>query len=79
MKLRNKIRKRLLPIKSDKELKTDGEILFNGKKVGKIIIEKPYAFALVKLFDPEFKEFSDKKLLSEKFEIKLLKPLYLKI
>ena len=30
--------------------------------IGKILIAKPYPFALIKLFDPEFSVFKDKTL-----------------
>ena len=33
---------------------------FGEIKIGKILINKPYPFALVKLFDPDFSEFNDK-------------------
>jgi hypothetical protein len=74
MKLRDKVRRRLLSISTSKELFIDSEILFNKKKVGKVLISKPYPFALIKLFDPDFVEFSNEDLLSNNSKIKLLKP-----
>ena len=79
MKLRNKVRKRLLPIKTSEKLAADSEILFNDHKIGKVIIDEPFPFALVKLFDPEFKEFSNQDLFNNSIKIKLLKPPFLKI
>ena len=57
MKLKNKIRKKLMPIKSEIEIKIGDEIKFNNSVIGKILIDKPYPFALIKLFDPEFSVF----------------------
>ena len=38
--------------------------MFNNLKIGKVLIDKPYPFALIKLFDPEFSEFKDKEIKS---------------
>ena len=62
MKLKNKIRRQLVSIKSEKNLKIGDEIKYNDKIVGRILIDKPYPFALIKLFDPEFSVFKNKKL-----------------
>ena len=62
MKLKNKIRKQLMPIKTDIEIKIGDEIKYNNVVIGKILIDKPYPFALIKLFDPEFSVFKDQKL-----------------
>ena len=62
MKLKNKLRRRLLPIKVEGEINIGSEIMFNNNKIGKVLINGPYPFALIKLYDPEFSEFKDKKL-----------------
>ncbi len=62
MKLKNKIRRQLMSIKSEKNLKIGDEIKFNDSVVGRILIDKPYPFALIKLFDPEFSVFKDRNL-----------------
>ena len=62
MKLKNKIRKQLMPIKTEIDIKIGDEIKFNNSVIGKILIGKPYPFALIKLFDPEFSVFKDQKL-----------------
>ena len=62
MKLKNKIRKRLMSIKTEKSVKIGDEIKYNDNVIGKILIDKPYPFALIKLFDPEFSVFKDKTL-----------------
>jgi folate-binding protein YgfZ len=62
MKLKNKLRKRLLPIKSSFKLNFEDELAFNDIKIGKILICDPYPFALIKLSDPDFNTFKNKKI-----------------
>ena len=62
MKLKNKIRRQLMSIKTDKNVKIGDEIKYNDSVIGRILIDKPYPFALIKLFDPDFSVFKDKKL-----------------
>ena len=62
MKLKNKLRRRLMPIKIDQDLNIGDEIKFNDIVIGKILINKPLPFALIKLFDPNFSDFKDKNL-----------------
>ena len=73
MRLKNKIRRRLLPIKSEEKIKIGNEIIFNGKNIGKILINEPYSFALIKLFDPDLSEFIDKEMISENKKIQIIK------
>jgi len=63
MKLKNKLRRRLLAIKTDESIKVGNELLFNNIQIGKVLIGYPYPFALIKLFNPEFYEFKDKEIL----------------
>ena len=51
-----------MSIKTEKDIKIGDEIKFNDSVIGKVLIDKPYPFALIKLFDPEFSLFKDKKL-----------------
>ena len=37
------------------------------------MIDKPYAFALIKMFDPNFKEFQNKELMIDNKKCKILK------
>ena len=60
MKLKNKLRRRLLPIKFDQELSIGDELKYNNITIGKVLINKPMPFVLVRLFDPDFSEFNDK-------------------
>jgi folate-binding protein YgfZ len=62
MKLKNKLRRRLLPIKTQDNVKTGDELKFNNTTIGKVLIGGPTPFALVKLFDPDFTEFNNKEI-----------------
>jgi len=62
MKLKNKIRRRLLAVKTNEEIKIGEDLNFGKIKIGKILINSPHPFALIKLFDPDFSEFKDKEL-----------------
>jgi len=79
MKLKNKLRKRLLPIISNNSIKVSDEIKFNDQIVGKVLIGDRYPFALIKLFDPEFKIFSTQKLKIKEFNIQILNPSYFQV
>ena len=72
MKLKNKLRRRLLPISSIERLNIGDEITFNNIKVGKILIDQPYAFGLIKVIEPNLEDFIDKKLLANNKECKIL-------
>ena len=62
MKLKNKLRRKLMPIITDQQLKLEDEIFFKNLKIGKVLINKPYPFALIKMYDPDFQEFKDQDL-----------------
>ena len=72
MKLKNKLRRRLLPIKFDQELSIGDELKYNNITIGKVLINKPMPFALVKLFDPDFSEFNDKEISINENKAKLI-------
>ena len=72
MKLKNKLRKRLLPISSIERLNIGDEITFNNIKIGKILIDQPYPFGLIKVLEPNLEDFIDKKLLANNKECKIL-------
>ncbi len=72
MKLKNKLRRRLFPISSTEKLNIGDEITFNNIIIGKILIDQPYAFGLIKVFEPNLKDFIDKKLLANNKECKIL-------
>ena len=62
MKLKNKIRRQLMSIKTEKNVKIGDEIKYNDSVIGRVLIDKPYPFALIKLIDPDFSVFKNKKL-----------------
>jgi folate-binding protein YgfZ len=72
MKLKNKLRRRLLAIKTDGSIKVGSELIFNNNKIGKVLIGGSHPFALIKLFDPEFSEFKDKEILADSKKIKII-------
>ena len=75
IKLRNKLRRRILPVKKiSGELIENDIIKYNNKEIGKIIIDKPYSFALIKVVDPDLKEFVDQELDCAKSKVKIFKP-----
>lgn len=79
MKLKDKLRRRLLPIVSKMPVNISDEIKFNDQLVGRVLIGDQYPFALIKLYDPEFKIFSKQKLKIKDLEIQILIPNHLKI
>ena len=71
MKLKNKIRKRLFAIKSNIDLKIGNSVKFENIEVGKVLIDKPFPFALINLYNIKIEDFLKKGLLinNEKIEI----------
>ena len=75
IKLRNKLRRRILPIqKIIGEISENDIIKYKDSEVGKILIDKPYVFALVKIVEPNLKEFTNTELMCGKSKVKILKP-----
>jgi len=75
IKLRNKLRRRILPIeKVSGQISANDIIKYKDSEVGKIMIDKPYSFALVKVVDPDLKEFTNTELMCGKSKVKILKP-----
>ena len=72
MKLKNKLRRKLLPISSNEKLKIGDEVIYNDIKIGKILIDQPFPFGLIKVVDPDLEEFKNKKLLVNNKECKIL-------
>ena len=75
IKLRNKLRRRILPIKKiSGELIENDIIKYKDSEIGKILIDKPYPFGLIKIVEPDLKEFNGIELTSGKSKIKIIKP-----
>ncbi len=63
MKLKNKLRKKLVPIKVSSKIEIGNDVIFNKVKIGKILIDEPYPFALIKIYDPNFSDFKEHEIL----------------
>jgi len=75
IKLRNKLRRRILPVQEISGVLSENDIIkFKDKEIGKIMIDKPYAFALVKVVEPDLKEFANIELICGKSKVKIIKP-----
>jgi len=75
IKLRNKLRRRILPIeKISGQISANDIIKYKDIEVGKIMIDKPYSFALIKVVDPDLKEFTNIELMCGNSKVKILKP-----
>ena len=74
MKLKNKVRRRLVPIITKDTLKIFDEIKFKEQAVGKVLIVGAYPFALIKLFDPVFSEFYKEDLKINETDVRILIP-----
>jgi folate-binding protein YgfZ len=75
IKLRNKLRRRILPvIKISGDVYENDIIKYNNLEIGKVIIDQPYCFGLIKVVDPNLNEFSNKELVCGKSKVKVLKP-----
>ena len=49
-------------------------IKYRDSDIGKIMIDEPYSFALVKVVDPDLKEFHNTELTCSNSKVKILKP-----
>ena len=78
IKLKNKLSKRLLPIKlEDGKLSEDEKIYNNEVEIGKVLINEGYPFALIKFLDKNFDK--DQIFKSENGKFKIFVPEWLKI
>jgi len=75
IKLRNKLRRRILPVqKISGEISESDIIKYKNIEIGKIMINKPYSFALIKVVEPDLKVFTNIELECGKSKVKILKP-----
>ncbi len=72
MKLKNKMGKMLLPISFEGKIPVLNEITYKEKIVGKILIPKPYPFALFKTINPDIEELIKGELLSNNIKLKII-------
>ena len=78
MKLKNKVRRKLIPIIAKNSLKILDEVKFKEYVVGKVLIDGAYPFALIKLFDPGFSEFYKEDLKVNETDVQILVPSHFK-
>ena len=75
IKLRNKLRRRILPVQKISGNVSENDVIkYKDHDVGKIMIDKPYSFALIKVVEPNLKEFINIELMCGKSKVKILKP-----
>jgi len=80
IRLRNKLRRRLLPLKIKEGKILEGDLIkFNNNDVGRILIHDPFPFALVKITDPSIKEFLKKDLVCGLAKVEITKPEWLNL
>ena len=56
------------------EISENDIIKYKDNEVGKIMIDKPYSFALIKVVEPDLKEFTNVELVCGNSKVKILKP-----
>ncbi len=79
IKLRNKLRRRILPIKTiSGEIFENDTIKFEDIEVGRVMIAKPHTFGLIKVIDPNLNDFINNDLICGKAKVKVLKPDWIK-
>jgi len=76
MKLKNKVRKRLMPILCDSKLNIGEELIFNNVKIGKVLIAEPYPFGLINIIEPKFDEFKNEIIKVNGFNVKIIDCFY---
>ena len=75
IKLRNKLRRRILPVhKITGDISENDIIKYKDVEIGKIMIVEPYSFGLIKVLDPDIKEFLNKDLVCGNSKVKIIKP-----
>ena len=80
IRLRNKLRRRLLPLEIKKGKILEGDLIrFDDNEVGRILIGDPFPFAIVKLADPTINEFLKKNLACGSAIVEIKKPEWLKL
>ena len=73
MKLKDKLTRKLMPIKTCFDVNIGSEIMSDTKIIGKILIDKPFPFALIKINDKNFKDLINSNLTIDGKRIELIK------
>ena len=75
IKLRNKLRRRILPIIKISGILNENDVIkYKNSEIGKVLIDSPYPFGLIKIIDPDLKEFENKELDCGESKVKVIKP-----
>ena len=72
MKLKNKLRKKLLPLISQENLEVGSDITLSGNLIGKLLIANPYPFGLINIFDKKVSDLRNKEVLVGKQKAKII-------
>ena len=72
MKLKNKLRRKLLPLVSKEILETGSEITLDGNEIGKLLIANPYPFGLINIFNKNISELKNKEVVVGKQKAKII-------
>ena len=80
IKLRSKLKRRLLPVKLIKGKTNENEVIkFQNSEVGRILIDQPHPFAIVKLTNPSIDKFLNENLQCESGIVKIFAPKWLRL
>ena len=72
IKLKNKLSKRLLPIKLIEGKLNQDDLIYNGEfEIGKVLIDSRYPYALIKYLDVNFNQENEFKSKNAKLKIKI--------
>ena len=72
MKLKNKLRKKLIALEAKNDLNLGADLFFEGEIIGKILINKPYPFAIINLKDSYEDYYNNKDINVEDQKVKLI-------
>jgi len=70
--LKNKLRKKLIALEAKNDLNLGADLFFEGEIIGKILINKPYPFAIINLKDSYEDYYNNKDINVEDQKVKLI-------
>lgn len=72
MKLRGKVLKKIMAIKSDIPLTIGTELILEEKKIGEVILDEPFPFGLIKIKDIDLSQIKNYEFYANKSKIKII-------
>tara|TARA_B100000700_G_C15024808_1_gene847610 strand:+ start:1731 stop:2606 length:876 start_codon:yes stop_codon:yes gene_type:complete len=72
MKLRGKVGKKIMALKSDIPLTIGSELIFNEKKIGEVVLDKPFSFGLIKIKEIDFNLIKNYEFSVNKSKVKII-------